>query len=205
MLGTVIADIVLQLLSYVAETERDFIKQRQAEGIAAAKARGVKFGRAPKERGEAFKALAEKWERGEVSGHEAAKTLGVATSTFLIWARETVRNTIGCIDSEACASVSRMGGSPTPEELLAAADEIARGARLMAELQAMSLTFTVKAWPSLAVGYLLGRNEPAGTVPPWGMTTKSLSIWPRDIFCKIMKSPCSMVIEPCRISTSGEM
>ena len=48
--GTLIADIVLQLLSYVAQTERDFIRQRQAEGIAAAMARGVHFGRSPKER-----------------------------------------------------------------------------------------------------------------------------------------------------------
>lgn len=50
--GVVIADIVLQLLSYVAETERAFIRQRQAEGIAAALARGVRFGRRPKERPE---------------------------------------------------------------------------------------------------------------------------------------------------------
>lgn len=48
--GTLIADIVLQLLSYVAQTEREFIRQRQAEGIAAAKAKGVKFGRRPMER-----------------------------------------------------------------------------------------------------------------------------------------------------------
>ena len=48
LIGTLISDIVLQLLSYVAQTEREFIHQRQAEGIAAAKARGVKFGRRPK-------------------------------------------------------------------------------------------------------------------------------------------------------------
>ena len=48
--GTLIADIVLQLLSYVAQTEREFIRQRQAEGIAAAKARGVSFGRKPREK-----------------------------------------------------------------------------------------------------------------------------------------------------------
>ena len=52
--GTLIADIVLQLLSYVAQTEREFIRQRQAEGIAAAKARGVKFGRKPKEKPRGF-------------------------------------------------------------------------------------------------------------------------------------------------------
>ena len=52
--GTLIADIVLQLLSYVAQTEREFIHQRQAEGIAAAKLQGVKFGRKPKERTATF-------------------------------------------------------------------------------------------------------------------------------------------------------
>ena len=57
--GTLIADIVLQLLSYVAQTERDFIRQRQAEGIAAAIARGVKFGRTPIERPALFPALRE--------------------------------------------------------------------------------------------------------------------------------------------------
>lgn len=55
--GTLIADIVLQLLSYVAETERSFIRQRQAEGIAAAKARGVQFGRKPLPRPEAYPAI----------------------------------------------------------------------------------------------------------------------------------------------------
>ena len=52
--GTLIADIVLQLLSYVAQTEREFIRQRQAEGIAVAKAQGVRFGRPPLERPESF-------------------------------------------------------------------------------------------------------------------------------------------------------
>ncbi|MBR4696070.1 MAG: hypothetical protein IKO94_08315 [Selenomonadaceae bacterium] len=50
-------------------------------------------------------------------------------------------NRIGCIDIEACASISRMGGSPTPEELLKAADEIARGAKFTAELQSMGLSY----------------------------------------------------------------
>ncbi|MBQ6316180.1 MAG: recombinase family protein [Oscillospiraceae bacterium] len=60
-------DIVLQLLSYVAETERKFIRQRQAEGIAAAKARGVRFGRRPMERPPQFTELFNRWERGEIS------------------------------------------------------------------------------------------------------------------------------------------
>ena len=59
--GTLIADIVLQLLSYVAQTEREFIRQRQAEGIAAAKQNGVHFGRKPIERPEPFHALRMQW------------------------------------------------------------------------------------------------------------------------------------------------
>lgn len=83
--GTLIADIVLQLLSYVAQTERDFIRQRQAEGIAAAKARGVKFGRAPIERPALFPTLREQWLSGKISARGAARQLNVAHSTFLRW------------------------------------------------------------------------------------------------------------------------
>lgn len=81
--GTLIADIVLQLLSYVAQTERDFIRQRQAEGIAAAMARGVHFGRSPKKRPAIFSVLREQWLVGKVSARVAAKELNVAHSTFL--------------------------------------------------------------------------------------------------------------------------
>ena len=84
--GTLIADIVLQLLSYVAQTEREFIRQRQAEGIAAAKARSVHMGRFPLEIPEGFGSVYEKWKRGEVSGRSAAKMLGVAQHTFTKWA-----------------------------------------------------------------------------------------------------------------------
>ena len=83
--GTLIADIVLQLLSYVAQTERDFIRQRQAEGIAAAMARGVHFGRNPKERPANFPALREQWLAGKISARGAARQLNVAHSTFLRW------------------------------------------------------------------------------------------------------------------------
>ena len=86
--GTLIADIVLQLLSYVAETERSFIRQRQAEGIAAAKARGVQFGRKPLPRPEAFYALKEAWFEQRISANEAAQRLHVGRNTFLRWARE---------------------------------------------------------------------------------------------------------------------
>lgn len=86
--GTLIADIVLQLLSYVAQTEREFIRQRQAEGIAAAKQNGVKFGRKPMERPDGLESLKAQWLRGELSARAAAKQLGVTHSTFLRWVRE---------------------------------------------------------------------------------------------------------------------
>ena len=85
--GTLIADIVLQLLSYVAETERAFIKQRQKEGIAAAKSRGVRFGPPAREKPEGFEELAESWRRGDVSAREAGRRLGVPHTTFLHWAK----------------------------------------------------------------------------------------------------------------------
>jgi len=85
--GTLIADIVLQLLSYVAETERAFIRQRQAEGIAAAKARGQRFGRPQKERGDEYIACVEQWRSGVLSAAEAGRRLGVSHNTFLKWAR----------------------------------------------------------------------------------------------------------------------
>ena len=83
--GVVIADIVLQLLSYVAETERSFIRQRQAEGIAAAKARGVRFGRKPKKRPEEFETLKTAWEKGEISARCAARRLHIDHGTFKRW------------------------------------------------------------------------------------------------------------------------
>ena len=86
--GTLISDIVLQLLSYVAQTEREFIRQRQAEGIAAAKARGVHFGRQPKERPEEFDQLREMWSNGRISARKAANQLGIAHKTFLKWTAE---------------------------------------------------------------------------------------------------------------------
>ena len=81
-----IADIVLQLLSYVAQTEREFICQRQAEGIATAKARGVRFGRKPKEKPPEFPAVCEAWRMGKLSARAAAAQLGVSCRTFLKWA-----------------------------------------------------------------------------------------------------------------------
>ena len=86
--GTLIADIVLQLLSYVAQTEREFIRQRQAEGIAAAKQNGVKFGRKPMERPDRLESLKAQWLCRELSARAAAKQLGVTHSTFLRWVKE---------------------------------------------------------------------------------------------------------------------
>ena len=88
LIGTVSSDIVLQLLSYVAETERAFIRQRQAEGIAAAMARGVRFGRERMARPIQFDSLRDQWSRGDISARAAARLLGITHSTFLRWARE---------------------------------------------------------------------------------------------------------------------
>lgn len=86
--GTLIADIVLQLLSYVAQTEREFIKRRQAEGIAAAKAKGVHFGVKPKERPPEFDIYYEQWIQGTLSARAAAKAMNITHPTFLKWAKE---------------------------------------------------------------------------------------------------------------------
>lgn len=88
--GLLIADIVLQLLSYVAQTEREFIRQRQAEGIAVAKANGVRFGRLPKKRPKEYEEICAMWSRGELSARAAARRLNITAPTFLRWAREDV-------------------------------------------------------------------------------------------------------------------
>lgn len=88
--GMLVADIVLQLLSYVAQTERENIRQRQAEGIAEAQARGVRFGPERKALPEEFTVLAERWQRGEVSSRKAAGRLGVSYQTFLRRAKEYI-------------------------------------------------------------------------------------------------------------------
>ena len=85
--GTLIADIVLQLLSYVAQTERENIKKRQAEGIAAAKKRGARFGRPKKPIPNGFEDIANQWKDGKISAREAGRRLGVTHNTFLQWIR----------------------------------------------------------------------------------------------------------------------
>ena len=85
--GVVIADIVLQLLSYVAQTEREFNKQRQAEGIAAAKLRGVKFGRKKLERPCKYFEIKEAWKNKMLTAQRAAEILNVSRATFFKWVR----------------------------------------------------------------------------------------------------------------------
>ena len=82
LLGTFISDLVLQLLSFVAENERTNIKQRQAEGIAAAKAKGIRFGRPPKSLPDNFHEAYQRWKQGEITGTAAAKECGMPLSTF---------------------------------------------------------------------------------------------------------------------------
>ena len=82
LMGTFLSDIVLQVLSFVAENERSNIRQRQAEGIAAAKARGVKFGRPPKPLPENFHAIYQRWRNGKITGTKAAEECNMPITTF---------------------------------------------------------------------------------------------------------------------------
>ena len=82
LMGTFLSDIVLQVLSFVAENERSNIRQRQAEGIAAAKARGVKFGRPPKPLPENFHTVYQRWKNGKTTGTKAAEECNMPITTF---------------------------------------------------------------------------------------------------------------------------
>ena len=82
------ADLVLQLLSYVAQTERENIRQRQAEGIAAAKARGVHMGRPPMKTPAGFSSAKKLYQAGEITSRQAAGQLGISSTTFLRWVRQ---------------------------------------------------------------------------------------------------------------------
>ena len=88
LLRTLIADIVLQVLSFVAENEREAIRQRQAEGIAAAKARGVVFGRPERPLPKGFDEVYRKYRSGEITGSEAARLCGMSLPTFRYKARK---------------------------------------------------------------------------------------------------------------------
>lgn len=86
--GRLISDIVLQLLSYVAQVERENIRQRQAEGIASAKARGVRFGRPKKQRPAEYKDISRELAAGALTRKQAAQFCGVSVSTLDRWLRE---------------------------------------------------------------------------------------------------------------------
>ena len=88
LLGTFISDLVLALLSYVAENERITIRQRQAEGIAAAKARGVRFGRIPRPLPDNFYDVYDRWKKKEITVSEAARACGMPQTTFFYRAKE---------------------------------------------------------------------------------------------------------------------
>ena len=82
LIGTFLSDIVLQVLSFVAENERLNIRQRQAEGIAAAKLRGIRFGRPPKPLPAGFSRACKRWKQGQLTGTAAAAECGMPLSTF---------------------------------------------------------------------------------------------------------------------------
>lgn len=86
--GTFVADLVLQILSYVAQTERENIKQRQREGIAAAKAKGVRFGRPEKKLPMQFAEVRILWQEHKLSECAAAQRLGVDRGTFHKWIKQ---------------------------------------------------------------------------------------------------------------------
>lgn len=90
--GIFVADLVLQILSYVAQSERENIHQRQMEGISAAKLRGVRFGRPRKPIPENFPDVKKRWETGIISSRQAARELHIAQDTFLRWVREHRQN-----------------------------------------------------------------------------------------------------------------
>ena len=88
LIGTFIADLVLQVLSFVAQSERENIRKRQADGIAAAKARGVKFGRPEKDLPENFGELLEQWERKEIGIVDMLRLCDLSRSTLYVKLRQ---------------------------------------------------------------------------------------------------------------------
>lgn len=88
LMGTFIADLVLQILSFVAQSERENIKKRQAEGIAAAKAKGVKFGRPEKKVPDGFAELVHDWEQKQLSLPDVLEQCGMSETTFYRRLRE---------------------------------------------------------------------------------------------------------------------
>ena len=83
-----VLNLVIQIFSYVAQMEREMNHRRTMEGIAAAKAKGVRFGRKPMDRPASYEAVRSRWEADEISAREAARLLGITLSTFRRWANE---------------------------------------------------------------------------------------------------------------------
>ncbi|MBR6625054.1 MAG: recombinase family protein [Mailhella sp.] len=96
LIGTLIADIVLQVLSFVAQKERENIRQRQAEGITAAKARGVRFGRKPAPLPDNFEKVRRLWQTGKISSAEAARQCNMPVSSFRYRAKKDERKPLAC-------------------------------------------------------------------------------------------------------------
>ena len=94
LIGTLIADIVLQVLSFVAQKERENIRQRQAEGIAAAKLKGKRFGREPRPLPDNFQNIYEYWKEGKLTTSEAARKCGMARSTYRYRAKNFSSDTL---------------------------------------------------------------------------------------------------------------
>lgn len=92
LLGTFVADLVLQVLSFAAHNERDNIRKRQAEGIAAAKARGVRFGRPPKNPPAAFQRQLPDYRDGKITRRELQEEYKICASTFFNWCKKVERN-----------------------------------------------------------------------------------------------------------------
>ncbi len=106
LIGTLISDIVLQLLSYVAETERLNIRQRQAEGIAAARSRGVHLGRFPDPIPDSFYPAYARWKSGLITRKQAADEMGVSLNQFDWMKRKSLKNRQGA----AAPTASKKGG-----------------------------------------------------------------------------------------------
>ena len=127
LINRLITDLVLQLFSFVAQTERENTKERQRQGIDAAKERGVNFGRPRTELPEGFSQVAESWDRGDFTAREAARMLGMSRSTFfrrlreLFMAEGVGQDGADCADGTggACGAdgAERMDGAASPDSV----------------------------------------------------------------------------------------
>lgn len=103
LMDTFVADLVLQILSFVAHNEREMMRQRQREGIEAAMRKGTKFGRPRREVHPMFDTYYDAWKQGEISCRKASRAMDVATKTFMVWVRE----------KEADGQLQRKGRNPS--------------------------------------------------------------------------------------------